>query len=372
VRSGVLTSVHSFATDPGRGLFILLLLLVAIGGSLTLYAVRAPALKGGGLFAPISREGGLVLNNLLLATAAGTVFLGTLYPLFVDALELGKVSVGKPYFDATFVPLMVPVLVVMAAGPMLAWKRADLRAVVQRLGFAFAAALIAAAVTWYLTFGGPVLALLGIGLTAWILGAVLTDLAERIRLFRLPLGASLRRARGLPRSAWGTALAHAGVGIVVAGITGSSAWQAEKILTMRIGDSAEVAGYSFTLDSVEPGEGPNYALERGSFSVTRDGAPVVRLTPERRFYPVQQRQTTEAAIHSNGLADLYAVLGDGNAETGWTVRLYHNPLIPWLWAGVVIMVAGGLLSLSDRRFRIGAPTRARRPVRAAAPAAAGD
>ncbi len=360
VRSGVLTSVHAFATDPGRGVFILGLLVVAIGGSLTLYAVRAPALKGGGLFAPISREGALILNNLFLTTACATVFLGTLYPLFIDALGGDKVSVGAPYFNATFVPLMVPLIALMAVGPMLAWKRGDLMAVLGRLKFALAAAAAIGLLTFYLGRGGPVLAVPVMALAAWLFAGAIMELVGRVKLFRIPLLDSLRRARNLPRAAWATALAHIGVAVVMAGITGVTAWERESILVMQPGDTTEIAGYAITLEGVRDIQGPNYSASQGTFTVRRDGAPYTTLMPEKRFYPVQRMPTTEAAIHTTGLADLYVVLGDPNEDGGWTVRLYHKPFLPWIWIGAGLMMLGGLISLTDRRFRVGAPARRRK------------
>jgi cytochrome c-type biogenesis protein CcmF len=371
VRSGVLTSVHAFATDPARGLFILILLVITIGGSLLLFAMRAPAMQGGGLFAPISREGGLVLNNLLLSTATATVFLGTLYPLFLDVLGAGTVSVGPPYYNATFVPLMVPLLVIMAIGPLLAWKRGDLAGALGRLTVAFAAAAAVALATWHLRSDGPALAVLGMALAAWLFVGTLVELAERIKLFRRPLSASWRRARQLPRAAYGMSLAHAGLAIAIIGMTGSSAWKQEEIRIMRPGESVEVAGYTYRFDGVDQVRGPNYVADRGAFTVTREGEFVARLHPEKRFYPVQRMPTTEAAIHTTGLADLYAVLGDprdgpDGSVTGWTVRIYHEPLVPWIWGGILVMVAGGLVSLSDRRLRVGVPARQRRRTAPAA------
>ena len=364
VRSGVLTSVHAFAVDPARGAFILALLVVAIGGSLTLYAVRAPALKTGGLFAPISREGALVLNNLLLATAAATVFLGTLYPLFLDAIGGGKVSVGASFFTATFVPLMVPLLLTMVFGPLLAWKRGDLAGALGRLTLAFAAAALIALATFWLKTGGPVGAVFGMALAAWIIVGTAVEFAERIKLLRAPPGDSWRRARAMPRAAYGMTMAHLGVGVLVVGVT-ASAWQVERVETMRPGDSIDVAGYSFRFEGTQPRVGPNYTAERGRFTVTRDGVPVTIMQPEKRFYPVQRMPITDAAIHTNGFADLYAVISDAVGSDGaWVVRLYYNPLVPWIWFGAVIMAFGGLVSLSDRRLRIGAPVR-----RAAVPAA---
>jgi cytochrome c-type biogenesis protein CcmF len=368
VRSGVLTSVHAFASDPRRGIFILLLLVIAIGGSLTLYAVRAPKLEASGLFAPVSREGALLLNNLLLATACATVFVGTLYPLFLDALGGPKISVGAPFFNATFVPLMVPLLIAVVIGPMLAWKRADLRGALQRLTLA----AVAAGFVWLLTrilHGGPVGAPFGLALAAWLVVGALVELGERLMLFRAPAIESWRRARHLPRAAYGMTLAHAGLGLVLAGIVATSLWKSEHILVMRPGEQVALANYTVRLESVVPYKGPNYDADRATFLLARGGHEIARLHPEKRRFPVAQSETTDSAIRTNGVGDVYAVLGDADGKGGWTVRLYYNPLAPWIWGGAVVMVLGGLVSLSDRRYRVGAP--ARRPVSgAAAPARA--
>jgi len=367
VRSGLLSSVHAFATDPERGLFILLLLCITIGGSLVLFALRAPALKAGGLFSPISREGGLVLNNLLLAAACATVFLGTLYPLFLEAVSGDKVSVGPPFYNRTFAPIMAPLILAMAIGPFLSWKRADLAGVLGRLKLAFAAMVVAAAVALYLQ-GGPVLAALGMGLAAWLFAGAVLEWAERVKLFRIPPGDSLRRALRMPRAAHGMTLAHAGLAIAVAGIVAASSWKAETVQVMRPGESVELAGYSYRFDGVAPEQGPNYSGTRATFTVTKNGGYVTTMYPEKRLYPVQEMPTTEAAIHTTGMADLYAVIGDPDGKGGWTVRIFHEPMVPWMWAGALIMILGGIMSLSDRRLRVGAP--ARRRVMAA-PAVAG-
>ncbi|MEQ8968575.1 MAG: heme lyase CcmF/NrfE family subunit [Azospirillaceae bacterium] len=367
VRSGVLTSVHAFAVDPERGVFILGLLVIALGGSLALFAWRAPTLKGGGLFAPVSREGSLVLNNLLLTTAAVTVFLGTLYPLFLDAAMGEKVSVGPPYFNATFVPLMVPLVAVMAIGPMMGWKRGDLPGALSRLRVAGLLTAVAVLFAIWLAGFRPVLALLGVALAAWAFFGALSDLAERLRLFRAPARTSWERAKGLPGAAWGQVLAHAGVGVAIAGMVGATAWIEERIDLVRPGDTVAIAGYDVTFEGVEGIEGPNYVAERGRLSVTRDGEAVTVLLPEKRFYPVAGMPTTEAAIRTTLAADLYAALGEAKGDGSWSVRLYHHPLVPWIWIGPAIMVLGGLFSLSDRRLRVGAPVRRSRP--AAPPAA---
>ena len=366
VRSGILTSVHAFAVDPERGVFILLLLGIAIGGSLTLYAIRAPGLKGGGLFAPISREGGLVLNNALLTIAGAVVLIGTLYPLLLESIGGGKVSVGPPFFNTAFLPLATALIGVMAIGPMLAWKRADLAGALGRLKLAAAASVIIGLGALYWQSGGPVLAPLGMAFAAWAFFGALTEFAERIRLFRVPWPESWRRAKGLPRSAWGLTIAHAGMGIAVAGMIGTSVWKTERIESLAPGQSVEVAGFEVTFDGVEDVRGPNYVAERGLLTVRRDGDFVTVLDPEKRFYPVAGMPTTEAAIRTTMLSDLYAAIGDGpDAQGRWVVRLWHHPLVPWIWVGSIVMALGGIVSLSDRRLRVGAPTRARRAARAA-------
>ena len=372
VRSGLLSSVHSFASDPTRGVFILTLLGIAVGGSLLLFALRAPKLRAQGLFSPISREAGLLVNNLLLGTATATVFVGTLYPLLLEAMGGGKVSVGPPYFELTFAPLMLPLVLVMAAGPLLNWKRADLAGVLGRLKFAALAAVAVGLGAWFIEDRGAVLACVAFGLATWLLAGTLTEFAERISLFRAPVRESLRRAGRLPRAHYGMTLAHAGLAIAIFGITASSAWKQEEVLLMRPGETVTLAGYDYRFEGVERTQGPNYRSDTATFTVTEEGDYVATLTPEKRLYPVQNMPTTEAAIHTTGLADLYAVIGDpqdpGNREGPWTVRLYHEPLVPWMWAGALIMMLGGLVSLSDRRLRVGMPARRRKAAPAGAKA----
>jgi cytochrome c-type biogenesis protein CcmF len=372
VRSGVLTSVHAFAVDPARGVFVLALLGIAVGGSLALYAWRAPQLQGGGVFAPISREGGLLLNNLLLATACATVLLGTLYPLLLETVGGDKISVGPPYFDATFAPLMVPLLIAVPIGAMLAWKRGDLAGVLGRLKAALAITAAALVVQLVLMRGKDVLAALAMTLAIWVIAGSLVELASRLQLLRVPLSRSWQRAQGLPRSAYAMTMAHVGLGVLVAGVTASSAWQSEAILVMKPGDRAAVAGYEFTLASIDESPGPNYVAKRATFDVTRNGAPVARVIPQKRFYPVEQQATSEAGIDTGLWRDLYVVLGDpveGGEADAHTVRIYRNPLVMWIWGGVIIMGLAGVLSLSDRRHRVGAPLPARARL-AAAPAGA--
>jgi cytochrome c-type biogenesis protein CcmF len=357
VRSGVLTSVHAFATDPARGTFILLLLIAAIGGSLTLYAIRAPTLKSGGLFAPISREGALVLNNVLLSCGCATVFLGTLYPLFLDAMDGPKLSVGYPFFNRTFAPMMVPMVIAVGVGPMLAWKRGDLLGALQRLWVAYIATALVVLVAFYLTYGGPVLAVLGLGLSTWLFAAVATEFAERLRLFRAPLGESVRRAIHLPRSAYGMTFAHFGLAVSVAGFA-ASAYAREAIEILKPGGHISIAGYELTLERVDRIAGPNYIADDASIRVAKDGALVTTMHPQRRFFPLQRQTTGETAIRTNLLADLYVALGDSDTAGDWTVRVYWKPLVPWIWIGAIIMAFGGVVSLSDRRWRVGAAARA--------------
>jgi len=350
VRSGVLTSVHAFAVDPERGMFILVLLTIAIGGSFLLYAWRAPSMEGGGMFRPISREGALVLNNLLLSTAAATVLIGTLYPLALETVTGEKVSVGKPYFEATFVPIMVPLVLALGVGPLLAWKRGDLAAALGRLWVAAMAAAGIGLSVLYLQ-GAPVGAVLGFALAAWLAVSVVTEWADRIQLFRVSPKRSLSRALGLPRSAYGMSLAHLGLAVFIMGAVGETFFSAETVQFARAGDRIEIAGRTLTFEGVGQRQGPNYQSEVGSF-VLPSGE---RLESERRFFPVEGQRTTEAAIRSRPDADLYAVLGEPAGENRWTVRIYVKPLVMWLWGGCGLMVLGGLLSLADRRLRVGAP-----------------
>jgi cytochrome c-type biogenesis protein CcmF len=350
VRSGVLTSVHSFAVDPERGMFILVLLAISVGGSFAVYAWRAPMIEGGGMFRPISREGGLVLNNLLLSTATATVLIGTLYPLALESVTGEKVSVGPPYFEATFVPLMVPLVVAVGIGPFLAWKRGDLAAALGRLWVAALAAFGIGLSVLYLR-GAPVPAALGFGLAVWLAVAVVTEWAERVRLFRVPLGQSMSRAIGLPRAAYGMTLAHLGLAVFIMGAVGETFFSSEVVRYARAGDRIEIAGQVLTFKGVEDRRGPNFESEVGTF-VLPSGTV---LESERRFYPVEGQRTTEAAIATGFDNDVYAVLGEPAGEGRWTVRIYVKPLVLWIWLGCGLMVLGGLVSLADRRLRVGVP-----------------
>jgi cytochrome c-type biogenesis protein CcmF len=333
-----------------------------------LYAIRAPALKAGGVFAPLSREGALVLNNLLLSCGCATVFLGTLYPLFLDATGGPKLSVGFPFFNRTFAPMMVPMIIAVGIGPMMAWKRGDLLGALQRLWVAYITTGLVILGAFYVTNGGPILAVLGLGLAAWLFTAVLVELAERIRLFRMPLGDSLRRAIHLPRSTYGMTIAHLGLAVSVAGFS-ASAFDREAIEILHPGGSMSIAGYELTLDHVDKVPGANFVADDAFIRVTRDGKLVTIMHPQRRFFPLQNQTTGETAIRTNFITDLYLALGDSDSQGAWTVRAYWKPLVPWIWIGCVIMAFGGAVSLSDRRWRVGVATRARSRGAQALPAA---
>jgi cytochrome c-type biogenesis protein CcmF len=360
VRSGVLTSVHAFATDPTRGVFILLILCTFIGGSLALFAGRASSLKQGGLFAPISREGALVLNNLFLTTACATVFVGTLYPLALEVLTGEKISVGAPFFNLTFGPLFVPLLIAVPLGPMLAWKRGDLVAAAQRLLAAGGVALLAMVLVWAWARGGSALAPIAIGLAIFVIGGAVSDLVERTGLFRMPVVTAMRRAKGLPRATWGTAFAHAGLGVALIGIVCETTWNSEYIGTLHPGDTRGIAGYELTFDGMTQRQGPNFNELVSSFTVNLDGRKLGVMTPSKRSFTTRGMATTEAALMTRGVSQLYISLGDATSDGGVAVRVYHKPLVLLIWFGPVLMALGGMLSLSDRRLRVGAP----RPARA--------
>jgi cytochrome c-type biogenesis protein CcmF len=363
VRSGVLTSVHTFSNDPARGLFILVILVVFIGGSLALFAWRAPLLKQGGLFAPISRESALVFNNLFLATACATVFVGTLYPLLLEALTGDKISVGAPFFNLTFGPLFVPLLVAVPFGPLLAWKRGDLYGVAQRLLAAGFVALIGLAVTFAVAGAKIVLAPFGIALAVFVMAGALTDIAERIDLRSMSFATIRRRAEGLPRSTWGTAVAHFALGITLAGIVCETSWNSERIISLKPSQTVSISGYDLSFDGMVNRNGPNYRETAAHFTVRKDGAAIGVMEPSKRVFPSRDgMSTTEAALLTRGFSQLYLSLGDSNADGSIALRLYHKPLVLLIWLGAVVMVLGGALSLSDRRLRIGAPKPAARIV----------
>jgi cytochrome c-type biogenesis protein CcmF len=371
VRSGVLTSVHAFATDPARGVFILALLAVFVGGSFSLFALRAQSLQAGGLFQPISREGALVLNNLFLTTATATVFVGTLYPLAVEALTGEKISVGAPFFDLTFGALMVPLILAMPFGPLLAWKRGDLAAAGQRLYAAAGLALAVGLVGAFFVDGVSAFAALGFGLATWLIVGASTDLVLRSGIGAVSVRVALRRLAGLPRSVFGTALAHVGLGLSTLGIVCVTALQTEAIVAMKPGDTLALSGYVLTFDRLEPVKGPNFTEDRVHFGLaTSGGRDLGEIVSSKRFYTARQMPTTEAGIATRGLSQVYVSLGDPAANGGIVVRVWWKPLVTLIWLGAVVMMAGGAISLADRRLRVGAPARrrSRKPQAAGVPA----
>jgi cytochrome c-type biogenesis protein CcmF len=359
VRSGVLTSVHAFATDPTRGVFILVILVLFIGGSLALFALRAPVLKQGGLFAPVSREGALVLNNLLLVSACATVFVGTLYPLALEALTGEKISVGAPFFNATFVPLFIPLLVAVPFGPLFAWKRGDLLGVAQRLIGAAAIGVIAVAVVFAMEGGGPILAPFAVGLACYVMAGAVTEIVERTGLLKVPLATAFARGRGLPRSAWGAAFAHFGLGLTLLGVIGETQWSMERIAELKPGQTISVRRYDLKFDGTTTRQGPNYRELSAHFTVRRHGELIGVMEPAKRSFPSRGTAVTDTALMTRGFSQLYLSLGDPNPDGSLAVRLYYKPLVLLIWLGTVVMVIGGGLSLSDRRLRVGAPKPAR-------------
>lgn len=355
VRSGILTSVHAFAVDPERGIYILAFLGLVIGAAFILFALRANQLRATGAYRLFSREGGLVANNVLMATALATVLVGTLYPLLLDAVSGEKISVGPPFFEATFVPIALLLVLIMGAGPMMAWKKADGPALLHRLQFAAIAAAIAALAGWAfaptagLDADVPMSALVGIAISVWVLLAIATDIASKARILTDGLSfAALRRLTRQPRRYWGMTLAHGGIGVVVLAITMSVTWETEALGRLEIGDTLPVGAFEYKLVDVSPALGPNYSAVRGTFEVSRAGAPFSTLQPETRTYSAPAMETTEAAILPMVGGDLFAVLGDAG-EGGWAVRLYSKPLMSWLWAGCLMIAFGGVLALGGRR-----------------------
>ncbi|MDJ0824659.1 MAG: heme lyase CcmF/NrfE family subunit [Rhodobacter sp.] len=362
VRSGILTSVHAFATDPERGAFILLMLCLYIGAALTLFAWRAGDLEDGGVFALWSRETGLLVNNLLLAVACGVVFVGTLYPLVLELITGDKISVGAPYFNQTFLPIFGVTMLAAGIGPFLSWKRARKADVLARAGKTTVVSLaVTAALVFALALRDPV-GLLGIFIAAWLATATWQDLLRRCGLPHTPWTNALRRLAGLPRSAWGLYLGHLGLAVAAAGVIAVSVWRDEAIQTVDTGQATQVGPYEFTLIDIDNTTGPNYQTSIAAVRVTRDGALVAMLFPERRWYPVEQKPTTEAGIRTLWHGDLYAVLGDPNGSGGFVTRYYYNPGVPWMWLGAALIALAALISLADRRLRIGAPAARRMPL----------
>jgi cytochrome c-type biogenesis protein CcmF len=334
VRSGVLTSVHAFAVDPKRGIFILGLFTVFIGGALVLYVIRTARIGLGGSFAPLSRESFLLANNVLLAAAAGTVLLGTLYPLAIDALGVGKISVGPPYFETVFVPLMAPALFLMGVGPLARWKRAELPALAVRLRWALAVSLVLGFLSPLLFGDWSGMVGFGLALALWIVISALLTLKGR-----------------QTRAHYGMMLAHIGVAVFVVGVTLVKGYESERDANLKPGERVTLGRHVFELESVTDVKGPNYVAARGKVNVTRDGKPVRVLYPERRLYTVQEQVMTEAAIDPGFTGDLYVSLGDPLADGAWLVKVQHKPFIDWIWGGCLVMALGGLLAASDRRYR---------------------
>ncbi len=357
VRSGVLTSVHAFASDPTRGIFILVLLMLFIGGALSLFALRANRLTAGGLFAPISREGALVLNNLILTVSTATILTGTLYPMLMETLTGEKISVGAPFFNLTFGLLMLPLLLVLPFGPMLAWKRGDVLAAAQRLMVVAAVAVILALILYYVEHGGPVMAVAGLAAGFYLIFGAAADLWYRAGFGKVAFGVALRRLSGLPRSAHGTALAHFGFGVTVLGIILVSLYATEQVKEMKPGEQIAAGAYTVTFDGMKAAQGPNYSEQQAHFALSSGGVSVGDVWSSKRVYMARKMPTTEAGIATFGLSQLYVSLGDPTEAGGIVVRVWWKPWILCIWIGALFMAAGGFVSLSDRRLRVGAPKR---------------
>lgn len=361
VRSGVLTSVHAFATDPKRGAFILVFLTLVVGLSLLLYAWRASTVSGGGTFSLLSRETLLLANNVVLMGATTAVLLGTLYPLFLDALNLGKISVGPPYFEAVFVPLMIPALLLIVVGPFAAWKSASPATLLRQLGGVAAVSVVLACAA-AVAVGATLLVAVGLVSAVWIVLGTLWQFLYRMRRALPSLSYRTRLARE-PVSWWGMLVAHAGLGVFVAGVTIANGFDSARDASMRKGDSVSLGDYTFQLTALDKVGGPNYQAVRGTFAVTELGKSVALLTPEKRTYPVQNTVMTEAAIDRSTLRDLYVSLGEETEPGRWLVRVQHKPFIGWIWAGALLMAFGGLIAAADKRYRaalaptLGAPTK---------------
>ncbi|WP_102109911.1 heme lyase CcmF/NrfE family subunit [Oceaniglobus roseus] len=351
VRSGIITSVHAFANDPERGVFILLILAVFMGGALTLYAARAGVLEAKGVFSTLSRESALVANNILLTVSCFVVFVGTLWPLIAELLFGRKLSVGAPFFDAAFTPFMVAIAVLLPFGSLMPWKRAHMGRVARPLWGAAALSLALGALVWTMQTGRAFLAPVGLVLALWVALGVVADLW--IRSGRGNLAQKAGRLWRLPRADWGKSVSHGGFAVTMFGICAMTAWQTEDIRVTRVGEPFEVGAYTVTLQDVQEVQGPNYFSTLATIGMERGGR-TIELHPEKRMYPVQRMPTTEAAIHNGILRDLYVVIGDPQDNGGWAVRTYIKPFANWIWAGCIIMAFGGVLSLSDRRHRVAA------------------
>jgi cytochrome c-type biogenesis protein CcmF len=346
VRSGVLTSVHAFATDPRRGIFILVLLALVIGSSLALFAWRAPKVALGGSFGLMSRETLLLVGNVLLVVAAASVLLGTLYPLLVDALGLGKISVGPPYFNAVFVPVMAPVLLLMAAVPLARWKHAELKEMLARLWVPALVAVAAGVIGPWLAGGWTPLTGLGVMLAAWVAASTVMQVAKRLKTGTPPL------------SFWGMHLGHLGIAVFVLGVTLVGGFQEEKDVRMEPGDTTTVGGHQFKFMGVREVPGPNYMAARGEFQVSKDGRPGRTLFPEKRTYRSSTMPMTNAAIDAGFTRDVYVSMGEPLEGKAWAVRVYYKPFVDWIWGGCLLMALGGLFALADRRYRLVVKSRA--------------
>ena len=339
VRSGVLTSVHAFAADPRRGVFILILLALVVGSSLTLFAVRANQVSRGGTFALVSRETFMLAGNVFFVVAASAVLLGTVYPLVMDALNLGKLSVGAPYFNTVFVPIMVPVLVLLGVGPLAHWKHADLKDVFKRVWSVALLAVLAPVVAYVWLGGGSFMTLLGITLAVWISGSVLLQVAKRLQSGNPPL------------SYWGMQVAHLGMAVFVFGVTMVGGYQQEKDVRMELGDVTSVGGYEFQFNGVQVVAGPNYEASRAEFKVSKPGTVDILMNPEKRRYFSSAMPMTEAAIDASLTRDLYVSLGELQDDSAWAVRVFYKPFVDWIWGGCLMMALGGVLAMFDRRYR---------------------
>ncbi len=354
----MLTSVHAFATDPARGVFILAFLALVVGGALTLFAWRASVISGGGSFRLMSRETLLLINNVLLVVACATVLLGTMYPLIIDALGLGKISVGPPYFDAVFAPLMLPLVFLIGIGPLTRWKGDHASRLVQLLRIAFVASLVVAGAIVVVTSGYSLLLLAALAMAIWTLASTAQGLIARMRGKR----GAWKGVRALPRSFVGMTLAHLGVGVFIIGVAITSTFSTERDVRLGPGDSETLAGYRFQFQGVGEFPGPNYVARRAEVQVFRGERRVATLYPEKRRYPIQEQPMTEAAIDVGFTRDLYVALGEPLGDGSWAVRLYYKPLVRWIWFGPALMALGGLLAASDRRYRSGRRAERAAPV----------
>jgi cytochrome c-type biogenesis protein CcmF len=358
VRSGVLSSVHAFATDPRRGLFILGFLVIVIGGSLALFAWRAPKVGLGQRFGLLSRESLLLVNNMMLVTACGAVLLGTLYPLFLDAMGMGKISVGPPYFDVVFALLMAPLVLVMGIGPLTRWKQDEAAPLIKRLSPALIIALVLALATGaiagritFVTTGGLLMAW-------WIVISLGVDLKDRLFVRGGKFSQVGHRARQIPLAMWGMLAAHLGVAAFAFGVSMVKTYETERDVKMGVGDTTEIAGYRFKMIALRDVQGPNYQAVRGTIEVSKGDSLLATLQPEKRIYRIQQNPMTEAAVDSNPLRDLYISMGEQLPSGEWIVRVQYKPFIVWIWGGCLMMMAGGVLALSDRRYRVKQPASA--------------